>query len=266
MKKTAGYMTAGEGTPVVFLHSSMSRKEQWFMIFESLKTDHKVIAIDLYGYGDSPFPEIIDGFGLQHEIELIESVLHETISTDEKFHLVGHSYGGAIALRYASLPGNRVMSLSVYEPMLNHVFRETDREMYFEGMDFINGIEEDVVNGNPDAGCSKFIDFFSGEGTFQKLPEQMKKSFRKCVRKMPMDYRATIGDELSVKLYRGITAPVCLISGKRSPELTSVISDLLSETIPDVKYHRVDGGHMAPLEQPGVVNPVIEEFIRGFKS
>jgi pimeloyl-ACP methyl ester carboxylesterase len=63
-----------------------------------LSRSHKVIAIDLFGYGDTPFPLLIHDFGLRDEARLVQWVLAETLEADETFHLIGHSYGGAVAL------------------------------------------------------------------------------------------------------------------------------------------------------------------------
>lgn len=261
MGKKAGYMFAGSGTPIVFLHCSMSSKEQWFQIFNELKQDYAVLAVDLYGYGESPFPGKTKHFSLDMEIELIESAMEETIGKNANFHLVGHSYGGAVAMRYSSLDKSKNISLSIYEPMLNHVFRETDEAMYRLGIDFISDIENDVINGDPDLGCTKFIDLFSGDGTYERLPGEIKDLFRKYIKKMPMDYRATIGDELSLSKYENIDIPVCLMAGEKSVELTLDISDKLSTVLKNVEYHKINGTHMAPIEKPDLVNSIIKEFI-----
>ncbi|MGM0418045.1 MAG: alpha/beta fold hydrolase [Thermodesulfobacteriota bacterium] len=261
MQKKPGYMIAGNGTPVVFLHCSMSTKEQWLKIFNSLKNSFTVIAIDLYGYGQSPFPEKFEGFSLDHETKAMESVLDETIGPDTKFHLVGHSYGGAAAMKYSAGKNSRNLSLCVYEPMLNHVFRETDKEMYYLGKEFIGDIEQSIINGNPEQGCIKFIDLFSGDGTFERLPEEIKNIFIRCIKKMPMDYKATIADDLSLDLYKNIKIPTCIISGEQSPDLTADISKAVAGVVPHCFFHKVKGGHMAPIEKPDNVNKIIENFL-----
>lgn len=262
MVKKTGYMIGGSGFPVVFLHCSMSRKEQWFELYNSLKENHTVLSIDLYGYGDSPFPEDTSGFGLDNEIELINGVLSETIGLNSKFHLVAHSYGGAVAMKYSCMADHNNISLSVYEPMLNHVYREIDPDLFEASKEFIHEIEKDIQNGNQRNGCVKFIDFFSGDGTFMSLPESMQSVFESCIRKMPLDYHGTIADDLSIEKYKSIDVPVCLIAGNKSPELTLKISDIMSEVLKKVEYHKIDGGHMAPIENSKDVNKIILNFLK----
>ncbi|MCB9480726.1 MAG: alpha/beta hydrolase [Desulfobacteraceae bacterium] len=260
MNNLPGYFVKGEGTPVVLLHCSMSSKEQWLTLASLLKEKFKVIGIDLYGYGQSPFPEKTDNFTLDNEIELIEKVFEKVLDENEKFHLAGHSYGGAVAMKYSTLERKRNISLCVFEPMLNHVFREIDHDTFLLGKQFISDIENDVLSGNPKKGCIKFIDLFSGDGTFEKLPYEIQKIFMNCIKKMPMDYRATIDENLNSNLYKKIDIPVCLISGKKSPDITAQISRFISGIIPGLTHFEIDGGHMSPIEKPEFFNPIVKDF------
>ena len=48
-----GYFVAGEGAPVIMLHSSLGSKSQWAVLADRLARRFRVIAIDLCGYGDT---------------------------------------------------------------------------------------------------------------------------------------------------------------------------------------------------------------------
>src|SRR5262245_51414320 len=71
----AGFRVEGRGRPVVLLHSSMGSKGQWRPLFERMRRSHRLIAIDLHGYGSTPMPSDDRPFTLQHEVRLVESVL-----------------------------------------------------------------------------------------------------------------------------------------------------------------------------------------------
>jgi len=52
------YIDAGTGTPVVLIHSSVSGNKQWRSLIEALKDHYHVLAVNLFGYGDTtPWPE-----------------------------------------------------------------------------------------------------------------------------------------------------------------------------------------------------------------
>lgn len=260
----AGWMTAGEGEAVVMLHSSMSSKIQWFSLMENLKKTHKVVAVDLYGYGEAPTvpAEKAGDFTMDDELALIKEALAETLEKDTPFHLVGHSYGGAVAMHLALAMPARIQSLSLYEPMANHVVCEIDDALYEKQQELMGTVIEEIDRGNLKQGASMFVDFFSGEGLFFNLPEEVQEMLAACVRKMPLDYFASAHKTLRMGRYGKLAAPTCLMAGKQSPDLSFEIAQSLSGVIPSVDYHLVDAGHMAPITHGPLVNPIIEEHVR----
>ena len=62
------FLLQSESTPVVMLHSSVSsKKAPWLKLCESLRGDYRVLAVDLYGYGDAGYPSAPDQFTLLDE-------------------------------------------------------------------------------------------------------------------------------------------------------------------------------------------------------
>ena len=52
------YVQMGTGSPVVLIHSSVSGNQQWRSLAEALKDSHRVLAVNLFGYGDTtPWPK-----------------------------------------------------------------------------------------------------------------------------------------------------------------------------------------------------------------
>ena len=48
---------AGAGPPVVLIHSSVSGNRQWRSLVEALRDRHRVLAVNLFGYGETtPWP------------------------------------------------------------------------------------------------------------------------------------------------------------------------------------------------------------------
>ena len=68
---------------------------------------------------------------LVEEVELLDAAIE---STGGSFHLIGHSYGGAIAFKIATTSrfAGRVRSLTLIEPVLPTLLKEspTDRRLY----------------------------------------------------------------------------------------------------------------------------------------
>ncbi|HML92491.1 alpha/beta hydrolase [Methyloceanibacter sp.] len=92
------YETKGEGSPVLLIHGFGSSTFTWRRIAPALAETHKVIAVDLKGFGQSDKP--LDAhYSIFDQAELIKQLI---LDNDLKnLTLVGHSYGGGISLMLA---------------------------------------------------------------------------------------------------------------------------------------------------------------------
>ena len=106
---------AGNGPVIVCLHANASTSGQWRPLMERLSPTHRVVTPDLYGAGQSPDWPSRSVITLNDEVDLIEPLITEH---DAPLTLVGHSYGGAVALKAALRHRERVSALVLYEPTL----------------------------------------------------------------------------------------------------------------------------------------------------
>lgn len=260
-----GFHIEGRGRPVVLLHSSMGSKGQWRALVERMRRSHRLIAIDLHGYGASPMPDARQPFTLQHEVRLIESVLNVALLPGESFHLVGHSYGAAVALQLARWKPYRLLSLALFEPVSVHLLPPTHR-----GRMELEAVRDDLQRcadgGEALLGAQRFIDYWTGAGAFAGLPRSVQMSLATLVPKTLLDFAAVSREKLEIDAYRCISAPVCLFSGTTGPRPPRDVLDALADALPQARRHRVDAGHMAPVTHSWLVNPVLECFIRGVDS
>lgn len=100
---------SGNGPPVVLLHGIFSSSRYWAKVRKLLEKDHRVIAIDLLGFGKSPKPRGVR-YDYDEHIAAINQAL-EKHDVNEPFTLVGHSMGALIALRYSTLYESRLSQL-----------------------------------------------------------------------------------------------------------------------------------------------------------
>jgi len=254
----------GHGTPVLLLHSALSSKLQWYNLMRQMSRDHFMLAVDLYGYGDSPFPPQSDNFTLSDEIALVESLLEGIIPDDEPFHVVGHSLGGAVGLRFCYKAPERIRSLTLFEPVAFHLLPETD-EALFNVKKVNQLVSQKIGQGDYPGAAEYFIDYWNGNGTFSSYPKEIRLILGQGIKKMRLEFQELLGEPLSLNDYKSIDTPVCLMAGRQSPMEARRVSELLAETLPHCQMHWVDGGHMAPLLQSDVVNEIIEGFIRGVR-
>jgi len=102
---------AGSGSPVLLLHGSgpgVSAYANWRLTIPALAATHRVIAFDQPGFGFTERPSgasyTVDGW-TKHVLGVVDAL------GLDKVDLVGNSFGGAIALRFAAAHPERVRRL-----------------------------------------------------------------------------------------------------------------------------------------------------------
>ncbi|MEA1924124.1 MAG: alpha/beta hydrolase [Pseudomonadota bacterium] len=106
----------GQGPDVVLIHGLGANMAFWYPhIMMPLAKSFRVTAYDLRGHGNSSMP--VSGYDtLAMSGDLVTVFDKCGIS---QAHLVGHSYGGGIALHFALLHPERVLSLTLADAMVN---------------------------------------------------------------------------------------------------------------------------------------------------
>ena len=107
--RPAGYSTAGEGLPVLLLHGWALGQRTYRAVIEAIaEQDCRVIAPSLPGFGGTPaLPEA--DFSLRGYAAWVANLL-EVLDVTEQVVVVGHSFGGGVAIRFAHDHRDRVRS------------------------------------------------------------------------------------------------------------------------------------------------------------
>ena len=186
----------------------------------------------------------------------------------EPFHLVAHSFGGFLALKLllstdaaAVAVTSRVLSLWVWEPVL---FGALARTAGGEGDPLVgrSWLVEDEARGGNDEWLGHFVDYWSGEGAFAKIPESMRAPMRTLGWTMFQEVRATARDESPFEAYR-VPCPLTLAYGSRSPAASRAMIAALATANPHAVVDSREGlAHMAPAGRPREVVPSIEAHLR----
>ena len=95
------YLAQGSGPPVVLIHGlDGSAEGTWEMsgIMAALARTHRVVALDLPGFGNSDKPATPDAYGVQWSEDVLRLLNHLAIG---KAHIVGFSMGGIVAVKFA---------------------------------------------------------------------------------------------------------------------------------------------------------------------
>lgn len=250
------YLELGSGDPVVLLHSAGSSATQWRALAERLSERYRVIAPDLYGYGGTAHWPGGRPFHLECEAEIVFALLQRV---SERAHLVGHSYGGAVALHVAGLRRDLLRSLTLIEPVAFHLLKGTDAAALAEITQVAETVSRAVTCGEYVAGFERFVDYWtSPAAAAAEVPAYKRYAMAARLPKIALDFHATLNEPTRLEDFRLMTVPTLLLHGTSSPRPTRRICELLERILPEVHLKTVDGaGHMAPVTHRDQVNAMV---------
>ena len=105
------FVDEGQGPAVVLLHGFASALDTWRGVMDELKKDHRVIALDLKGFGWSSRPA--GDYSPQAEAQLVLALMDQRNVTSAA--VVAHSWGSSVALAMAIAAPERVTRLALYD-------------------------------------------------------------------------------------------------------------------------------------------------------
>lgn len=105
------YIDVGEGPAVVLIHGFASSLDVWPAVVEALEKKHRVIALDLKGFGWSDRPD--GDYSPAAQAQLVIALLDRLGVKQAAF--VGHSWGSSVVLTLALRAPERVTRIALYD-------------------------------------------------------------------------------------------------------------------------------------------------------
>jgi pimeloyl-ACP methyl ester carboxylesterase len=257
------FLEQGSGDPVILLHSSASSGAQWRSLVETLRDRYRVLAPDFYGCGGTGTWH--DGwFSLADEAEIVEALLRRA---GGRAHLVGHSYGGTVALHVARRHSHAVRSLTLIEPVAFHLLRDDDSfnaASFAEILAVAGRLRRALADGDLEGGMAHFVDYWSGPGAWAAIPVARRPLLSARLAKVMLEFQATFEEPTRLQDFWALFMPTLLLQGSESPLPARHICTQLSRVLPDVRHEIVSGaGHMLPLTHAERVNPLVAAHLDG---
>ena len=218
------------GRTIVFLHGFGGRATQWKHQLKFFCQDNRVVALDLRGHGASGKPD--SEYTMDELLGDLERAL-EALSVPDKFVLVAHSFGGAIAISYAVKHPERIEKLI-------------------------------LVSVSNDFRLSPLVRF-----TF-RLPTAWLEPVRSLVRQqlsapayvLKKFYHATLSAWDGKALLPKVTVPTLTVMGHRDIVFPQASYQAVTEGIPNAQSVTIPvSAHLVQLERPDAVNRAIQRFL-----
>ncbi len=248
----------GEGSPVVFIHGFASSLGTWKPMVPKLAKEHRVIALDLKGFGWTSRPP--GDYSPAAQADLVLEVL-DRLEVEEPVALVAHSWGSGVALQVALKKPERVERIALYDAW---VYQEQLPTAFF--LMRAPGVGEVLMDAFYDERTDDklLLGFhdprFVTEELAQNVAEQLSR---------PGTHAGALaairGQEYAEveKRYRTIDKPVLLLWGREDRVTPLSIGERLLRELPDARLISYPGcGHFPMIEARAPSTRDLAAFLR----
>jgi len=259
------YQQAGDGPDVVLIHGVTGDLSIWFLCraMVELARSFRVTAYDLRGHGYSDRPET--GYTSADQVNDAMAIA-DALEIDRAM-LVGHSFGGVIAMHAAALHPDRIDAVVLSDPSFAALRHLENLNRWGHWQNFREEAEQAGVtlSGEHWYDLGKFFDqvlHLDGEKLLRfrqavGLPG-LNRLLRLASTTCGADAKAVAG--LTEELIHSVAQPVLALFGEFSPFLAT--ADHLAQHLPHCVSRRVPGAkHRAPEENPSQFVELVNEFL-----
>lgn len=256
------FIEAGHGETVVLIHSSVAGAKQWRGLMKVLAEDYHVVAINLFGYGTTPGWNEGKPQTLRDQAQLVEAFLP---ADGSKVSIVGHSFGGSVAMKAAQLYKDRVRRLVLIEPNPFYLLREQGYlDAYDEAVNLRDTIKECGGADRWEVAAEKFANYWAGPGSWNEMPDDRKTKFAQALKPNFFEWDAVMHEDTPlIEWSQVLPRDTTVISSADTVRSIKKIVELMEGHFPEWTFDTVaQGGHMAIMSKPDEVNPIVARALR----
>ena len=253
------YIDVGTGKPVVFLHGQASDITNFETVYPMIGEKYRVLALDYPGFGKSEKHEI--EFSEQFLIELIDELYRE--AGIEQATIVGHSYGGCVAMIYGLARPENVESMVLISPAGIQVFSEQFKQSFrasFTVDAILNTTVEQAINNYRKMSAEwtpELERYANRRAGLLANGEDYKGYAHAMVQAMEIMLKTTVRERIG-----NTKIPTLIIWGRRDALVPHFISADAVKYIPHAKLETLeDCGHFPMFECVDQFNQILINYL-----
>jgi pimeloyl-ACP methyl ester carboxylesterase len=249
---------SGSGAPVFLLHSSGLSGRQWKRLASLVAGEGlRAVVPDLTGHGASEPLLEPQAFSFREDVARTVALLR----TDGAAHLVGHSYGGLVALQAAHRAPALVRSLVLYDPVAFGVLDPTEDAAALRELGSLD-LTWGPTESDRERWLRSFVDYWGGgAGAWSSLREEARAEFRRVAWVVREGVRTLMEDLTPASSYRVVRAPIVVLTGEQSPLAVRSVVARLGTTLAAKTRTIARAGHMGPMTHGDAVNAAVLEAL-----
>lgn len=251
----------GSGDAVLLIHGGASNNRQWKSLINDLKFHFRVIAPNMHGAGNTPSWQGPNPYCLADAASLIER-LCEPIAGN--VGIVGHSVGGAWAMQAAARLGPRVDKLVLLEAAPYDLLRQAGCDLaYREAQALYEFVCTGSERGEWTAIAEKFLNAFVGESAWENMNDERRARAAKLMQQNRAEWDSLMNDRTTLAEWSSrLPHRTLFVSAADTWPPLHELTNLFIKACPHWTFAQVsEGGHMAALYRPDLVNPIIAGFL-----
>lgn len=250
---------SGSGPAVLFVPGSLATSAAWRSIQKRLPPGYRLAATSLLGYGRTRDTRSLDDLGMAHEVAVVEAAADRV---GAPVVLVGHSFGGTIALAAALAARIPVRGIVTFEANPLALMRESaDPTLYDAAWAMGRAFEAAHLDGEPDA-AGRIIDYWGGAGSFAALPDPVRAFCRATTGSNVLDWHTAFGFNATGADYARIDSPCLIVRGAHANPAMVAISEALADSLPNARSAVVDGAsHFLISTHPDACAALLAGFL-----
>lgn len=256
---TRFYAEEGSGPAVILVHGSLSSHRQWRSLTDRLRDRFRVIAIDLLACESEGAAAKLGAFSFAQDCAFVGRLIEDNPGAC----LVGHSYGGVVAIKAALAHRDRLASLVLIEPSCFHLLEQERAPEYAEVIRLRDQQQQKAGQGDFAGAARGFIEYWLGPRAWTAMPERRRQLMALGIPKLDQDWPGTLDHNTRLADYRALSLRTLLVRAKDTRAPSFRIVDLIRGVLPNASLAEIEnGGHMSPLTNPEPVNDAIERFVQ----
>jgi pimeloyl-ACP methyl ester carboxylesterase len=232
------YDERGTGPTVVLVPGSCSTGAAWRAVMAGWDHRFRSVTTSLLGYGGTAERRTASDTSIAHEADALESVIRRS---GGRVHLVGHSFGGLVALAVALRNRVPLASLVIIEAPATEVLREPMEDRHYRAFRQMTDIYFAAFEGGEAEAIGTMIDFYGGAGTFASWPMRVRAYAMETTPTNILDWASARDFPLPAGSLAALQIPTLVLLGSASHPAVRRANVLLGERIKGATLEAIAG-------------------------